>query len=728
MDTTETTATARYGHPPYERAPYGRPADVPPAQTPPADVPPAQTFQADRPRPVARPAAGPVPPPESLPWAEACAAFGRRVRDGVARHRFAGPAGTGGPAVEVTAAPWGVRDELAVTGGPGRTAAAGRWSVPVGLDGGNAVVGPVLPPDAGGPACARCVARRWQFVRHPQVREALESGAEVRAVAAPALLTPFAADAVTAVVIGELERQRAARPPAGEGTPPYVYLVQLTDLLVHRVRLVADAECPDCGEPWADSAAAAQAALSAVTAGAAPKRPGRGFRGRSVDDYDVPVDAYLNPVCGVLGQGAMYEYGLTTTSPVLGCIAERSDEPLYEIYWGGHAETYERSLRIGMFEGLERYAGVRPRDRLITVRASFDALGGQALDPRDCGLYSPEYHRGRPDAPAFSPTAELPWVWGWSLRDRRPVLVPQVLAYYHSATWADRFVQECSSGCASGSSLTEAVYCGLMELIERDAFLLAWYGRLPLPELDPRTSSRPVTRQLVDRLAMYGYRARFFDTGSDFPVPVVTGVAVKEAGGLGALCFGAGAALDPEDALSAALAEIATDATQLGTRAGRDEPRLRAMVDDFGKVTALHDHPMLFGLPEMAGHAEFLLGGPPRPPGGPRPVAAARGVAGPGGHGPGGAADLGTDVEDCVRMLAAAGHDTIVVDQTVPEQRRLGLHTAAVIVPGLLPIDFGWRRQRVLHMPRLRTAPVAAGLSDRELTAADLNQVPHPFP
>ena len=48
-------------------------------------------------------------------------------------------------------------------------------------------------------------------------------------------------------------------------------------------------------------------------------------------------------------------------------------------------------------------------------------------------------------------------------------------------------------------------------------------------------------------------------------------------------------------------------------------------------------------------------------------------------------------------MLADRGFDVIVVDQTRPEQRALGLATASVLVPGLLPIDFGWARQRALR-------------------------------
>ncbi len=70
----------------------------------------------------------------------------------------------------------------------------------------------------------------------------------------------------------------------------------------------------------------------------------------------------------------------------------------------------------------------------------------------------------------------------------------------------------------------------------------------------------------------------------------------------------------------------------------------------------------------------------------------------------------------------------VVVDQTMPEQRALGLTTVSVLVPGLLPIDFGWTRQRALRMPRLRTALREAGLRATDLTDADLNLAPHPFP
>jgi len=208
---------------------------------------------------------------------------------------------------------------------------------------------------------------------------------------------------------------------------------------------------------------------------------------------------------------------------------------------------------------------------------------------------------------------------------------------------------------------------------------------------------------------MYGYDARFFDTRLAFPVPVVTAVAVRRVPGLGALCFGAGAGLDPEEALAAGLSEIATDALHARRRAERDEAELRAMAADFSQVVGLHDHSRLYGLPEMARFASFLLD---RPRTDLVPLKEAFGDVPPR------TGDLREDLAECVALVTAAGFDTIVVDQTAPEQRRLGLSTVGVIVPGLVPIDFGWTRQRAPRMPRLHA-----------LTGASVpNPAPHPFP
>ncbi|MGW4384866.1 TOMM precursor leader peptide-binding protein [Kitasatospora sp. NPDC004531] len=566
-------------------------------------------------------------------------------------------------------------------------------------------------PAAGGQAspCPRCLARRWQAVRSGQLRDALELGSGTRAAGRPPFAVPFLADALAALLAA-----RAERAPMVAAGLPVVHLLDLETLRVSAFPLLPDAECPRCEHRVEDSAEAARIEL-----GSQPKRAPEEFRLRPVEDYGLSLPAFVNPVAGMLGPSVVPDLVSVSTSSTVGCFTLRSGDYLRECFWGGHTPSYRASTDVGLLEGLERFAGMRARGRRTNVVASLDELGERALDPRACGLYTEEFHR-RSGIRPFSPSTPIPWVWGWSLRDERPLLVPEVLAYYHApGGLTHRFVQESSNGCASGGSLEEAVYYGLMEAVERDAFLIAWYGQLALPEIDGRSSGRPRTRALVDRLEMYGYRARFFDTRITFPVPVVTAVAERVDGGLGRLCFGAGASLDPEAALWAGLCEIATDAVNLRSRTVREERRLRAMAEDFDLVRVLHDHPLVYGLPEMARYADFLLKRPPVPA---APVATLRERA----IAP--SDDLREDLWRCVEAVAGAGFDVVVVDQTMPEQRAFGLHTVSVLVPGLLPIDFGRHRQRALTMPRLRTAPRAAGLRPHDLRPDQLNPAPHPFP
>ncbi|MEU9252752.1 TOMM precursor leader peptide-binding protein [Streptomyces sp. NPDC048270] len=582
-------------------------------------------------------------------------------------------------------------------------------AVPVHLYGHQAVVGP-----PGG--CARCLERRWQAVRSVALRDALELGGGTRAAGDWPYAHPFAAGALAALITAAQEPRPAAPVPGGGF--PEVRSLDLRTGSVRRYPLVPDPECPVCATPGRDTAEGA-----VLDPPPAPKhRPGA-FRTRPVESYAIDVAAFANPLCGALGPSLVQDVSSTSTSATIGCFSMRSGEYLRETFWGGHTDSFARSARVGVLEGLERYAGMRARARTTSVTGSLARFGADAVDPREVGLYSEAFHRANPRVRPFDPDREIAWVWGWSLRDRTPRLVPEILTYYHAPGLENRFVQESSNGCASGGSQAEAVYFGLMEVVERDAFLLTWYGRQPLPEIDPASSTRPSTRAMVDRLAMYGYRARFFDTRITFPIPVVTAVAERFDGGPGRMCFGAGAGLDPESALDSALCEIATDAVNLPGRTERDEARLRAMASDFRLVTALHDHPLVYGIPEMGRHADFLL----RRPGRERPRAVAE-LRWPDARGSAASEDVRTDLERCVAAVTDQGFDVVVVDQTMPEQRALGLHTVSVLVPGLLPIDFGWARQRALGMPRMRTALRAAGLRERELEPGDLNPAPHPFP
>jgi ribosomal protein S12 methylthiotransferase accessory factor len=355
------------------------------------------------------------------------------------------------------------------------------------------------------------------------------------------------------------------------------------------------------------------------------------------------------------------------------------------------------------------------------LKAPYNKIRDRALDPAECGFYADSTYRDDPMVSPFDPDREIPWVQGHSLRDDRPVLVPARLAYYSAGLASDNFVFECSNGCAIGSCLEEAVLGGLLELVERDAFLVAWYGGTPLTEIDLASVEGGAVPAMVARAAMQGYDVHAFDNRIDLAVPVVTALAVRRDGGPGSFSFGAGASLDPGAALEGALSEVLTYIPHLPRQVDERRAELEAMADDFGKVLHLKDHAQLYGLPRMTEHVRTYLR-----PAGKRPMGELyadwqerqRPRSG----------DLLDDLALCRDELVRAGHDVIVVDQTTPEQERIGLCTVSTVVPGLLPIDFGWSRQRAPLMPRLRTAARRAGLRSTDLADEEIRMVPHPFP
>jgi ribosomal protein S12 methylthiotransferase accessory factor len=559
----------------------------------------------------------------------------------------------------------------------------------------------LLGPWGGTGACGHCLGVRWQRLRPRTERDALETGADMRGVGDWPVLTDFALDAAWDVY-------RAVMTVPEARVPPRVTAMRLTTLRTASFPLLADPLCPTC-RPQVESPIAPP--LRSRTK-PAPDR----YRQTRAEDLALSDDALVNPVCGVLSAGSVLNLASPTTAPVTGSVFVRSYAGLIDVSWSGQADSFAASRQLSLLEGLERYAGTHRRRATAEVFDSYDALRGIALDPADCGFYAPQTYRDDDDATPFSADRKMPWVWGWSLRDDRPILVPRRLCHYSTGEPADGFVFATSSGCAVGSCLEEAILFGLLELIERDAFLLGWYGGARLTEIDLASCRGAKLRAMVDRAQLHGYDVHAYDNRIDLAVPVVTALAVRRDGGPGALSFAAGASLDPETAVESALGEVLTYIPQMPAQVVRRRAELEAMADDYTKVRHLADHSALFGLPRMVERAGHYLD---------RPVVSTMSELYPGGAE---GLDLLDDLRHVQRELSRAGCDVIVVDQSTPDQELMGLRSVCTIAPGLLPIDFGWSRQRALRLPRLRTAFRRAGLRTTDLTDAEVHRVPHPFP
>ncbi|MBO8178850.1 MAG: YcaO-like family protein, partial [Bacillus sp. (in: Bacteria)] len=205
---------------------------------------------------------------------------------------------------------------------------------------------------------------------------------------------------------------------------------------------------------------------------------------------------------------------------------------------------------------LERYAGLQPRGKRTVICDSYENVKDHALNPLKIGLHSEEQY-ARPDYPLqrFDPKRPMNWVWGYSFLQERPILVPESIAYYDLG---DDFVYENYNGCALGRCLEEAIFYGILEVVERDAFLLTWYAQLPLPRLDPASAKDKELLLMIERIkAVAGYDVYLYNATMEHGIPSVWAITKnRKQKGVHLVCA-AGSHPDPLRAVKTAVHELA---------------------------------------------------------------------------------------------------------------------------------------------------------------------------
>jgi ribosomal protein S12 methylthiotransferase accessory factor len=457
-----------------------------------------------------------------------------------------------------------------------------------------------------------------------------------------------------------------------------------------------------------DSSEAAQIRLQS-----SPKINGGSYRSRSMDELKtVLVKDYLDHRTGLMN-GKMQDVRLPFADVLVNMPLFGGDEGV-----AGRSNSYEMSELTAILEGLERYCGIKPRGKKTVVHDSYHHLEDKALNPTSVGVHESEQYE-KPHFPfkKFNPSATMDWVWGYSFLQERPILIPELLAYY-SLSCGEGFVYETSNGCALGGSLEEAIFHAIMEVVERDSFLLTWYAKLSLPRLDLSSANDKELQLMVDRIReVAGHDLYFYNSTMEHGIPSVWAVAKnRRSKGVNLICA-AGANPDPVRAVKSTIYELAgmmfRDDEKLETNRQEYERMLR---DPFA-VRTMEDHGMLYGLREAEERLEFLLNdhAPLR--------TFAEEFKQPPSH-----TDLKDDLQDILQRFRRLNLDVIVVDQTTPITKRNGLFCVKVLIPGMLPMTFGHHLTRVKGLERVLTVPMQLGFAKKPLTYEQLNPYPHPFP
>jgi len=343
----------------------------------------------------------------------------------------------------------------------------------------------------------------------------------------------------------------------------------------------------------------------------------------------------------------------------------------------GIARTAEQAALIARAEAVERYAlrAVDPR-RLRRARAA--ELPG-ALDA-ECFYRPNERQRSDRDderARLWAPVEDRAGATCW-------VAAELVHCPFADPDGGPLRAQPTSSGVAAHIGRGAALAAAARELVERDAFMWTWIQRVSRERIAVASLPDP-TRALARRIERRGYAVDLVNLTLDSSPVVLAALHRDDRLLVAAACRDDGAAAASRALDEAALALRASDA--------RRAPALAPQ-----EVREPVDHLLLHLQPEYADHARFLVA---------------------------------SGDEIAVGDVAAggdAGWEVLAADLTSDATQPFSVVRA--LIPGLIPISFGWDREP-LGMPRAAEPKITAG-GRRVGAPLDLTDagplVPHPLP
>lgn len=303
------------------------------------------------------------------------------------------------------------------------------------------------------------------------------------------------------------------------------------------------------------------------------------------------------------------------------------------------AERYSVTYRAGDTGGVGTWAerGMWPFDELFPYLPEYRARAGM------CRLQE----------------ERIGWTAATSLMSGRRVELPTASLFLEYEAGEPLFCETDTNGCAAGADMGGALSQALLELIERDALAIWWYGQIPRPELDARQMDGGGLIPLVEALAAGSQTVSLFLITADIAVPVVAAVIADGEGRH--IYLGASARQCPHDAARKALEEAARHYfwEQVHGRSPSREIWFReGSLDRF---------------PFLRGSGTHQIPPPPEPG-----VSAAE------------------SIERARDQLAKAGIDAYVVMMSRPE---IGVPVVRVVAPGLRGPGFQWGPGRLFDVP-----------------------------
>lgn len=377
----------------------------------------------------------------------------------------------------------------------------------------------------------------------------------------------------------------------------------------------------------------------------------------------------------------------------------------------GAGLSWEAARGAAVGECVERYCAsiVDSDDLLIGSYSSLIRRGESAHLPAKWAIF--DSCQDVP-YPTFGVDQEIAWTLGWNLSTGARIWLPACFGYLSSSpklrqSGASVIGPSVSTGCACSTSTSESLLKGLLELIERDAFMIVWRNRLAVPEIIIDRDTE-LYETYVTRFVRPGLEYRIWHTMLDFSIPSFFGVLFDHRGPTTKMIVGGAAHGDAEVAVQKTLCELVQGLSWLEHLGNQPSPE----GSRFDAVRTFTDRAVLYANHDLRSALSFLLANPTA-------VTLSSVRSSP--------ESTQALLDRCVTEMSSKGLEPSAIDLTTDDVKGCGYVVTRVMVPGLETMD-GDHRLQMLGGRRWRQVPVELGLRSRSTSLEEINPFPHPYP
>lgn len=381
----------------------------------------------------------------------------------------------------------------------------------------------------------------------------------------------------------------------------------------------------------------------------------------------------------------------------------------------GAGISYEKAYKAAIGEAAERYAlsVIHPEDLIFDSYESMIANGLVALGPETFKLFDSSQLKVIP-YPEFTNKTKVAWVLADSITEKKSKYIPACLNYIpyplHFKEKGEGIIANAvSTGCATSYNLKDAIFRGILELIERDAFMIFWRNQLPCPKVVIDESSE-IFEIFKSKFERPGLKYEIFETTMDLEIPSFFGVLTDTRGDSIGRVVGGACNPNPTIAVLKTLEEMVQG---LKWKDHKESTEMKSfpIVEDFSNIRSFENRMELYSFNELNEAFNFLSSSN---------VISLSSLEKK-------YCSFRHTLNSVTELFIKNGYEILVIDLTPMEVKDSNMFVARVIIPQLEVMD-GDHLYQFLGGKRWKTVPKKMGYRKSESTLIDINPFPHPYP